>query len=280
VTQTPHDQLAKLYLQEFLAPFGVVERQYEVPGEAKQVDVWFVPHRSHDESMAEMGILGRMTQGPSLLEAFRNTPTRTEVRTCLLKLLWIQDDEQRKTNQEEQRLSEADLPMLWILAAKASRPLLADMGGLILADWLPGIYFMPKLLRVAIVVIDELPETAETLWLRILGRGNTQERAIRELLALPQDFPRRSTILRLLAAWKVKMDMGELTDFTEREEIMALSEAFLTWEQEKEIQSKQEERQAIALNMLKDNLPLEQIVRLTGLTIEQVQILQAQSEQN
>jgi predicted transposase YdaD len=59
---------------------------------------------------------------------------------------------------------------------------------------------------------------------------------------------------------------------------MALSEAFLTWEQEKETQSKQEERQTIALNMLKDNLPLEQIVRLTGLTIAQVQALQAQAE--
>lgn len=280
MTQTPHDQLAKLYLEEFLAPFGKVERQYEVPGEAKQVDVWFVPHRSDDVAMAEMGILGRMTQGPCLLEPFRSTPTRTEVRTCLLKLLWIQDDEQRKTNQEEQRLSEADLPMLWILAAKASRPLLVDAGGLMQEDWLPGIYFLPKLLKAAIVVIDELPETAETLWLRILGRGDTQERAIRELLALPPDFPRRSTILRLLAAWKVKMDMGELTDFIERGEIMALSEAFLTWEQEKETQSKQEERQTIALNMLKDNLSLEQIVRLTGLTIEQVQALQAQVEQN
>jgi hypothetical protein len=28
--------------------------------------------------------------------------------------------------------------------------------------------------------------------------------------------------------------------------------------------------------MLRDNLPLEQIVRLTGLTIEQVQVLQAE----
>jgi hypothetical protein len=32
--------------------------------------------------------------------------------------------------------------------------------------------------------------------------------------------------------------------------------------------------------MLKDNLPLEQIVRLTELTIEQVQSLQAQAEKD
>jgi hypothetical protein len=45
MAQTPHDQLAKQYLETFLAPFGVVERQYEVPGEAKHIDVWFVPKR-------------------------------------------------------------------------------------------------------------------------------------------------------------------------------------------------------------------------------------------
>jgi hypothetical protein len=39
MAQTPHDQLAKQYLETFLAPFGVVERQYEVPGEAKYIDV-------------------------------------------------------------------------------------------------------------------------------------------------------------------------------------------------------------------------------------------------
>jgi predicted transposase YdaD len=33
----------------------------------------------------------------------------------------------------------------------------------------------------------------------------------------------------------------------------------------------------IALNMLKDNLPLEQITRLTGLTIAQIEELQTQA---
>jgi predicted transposase YdaD len=48
--------------------------------------------------------------------------------------------------------------------------------------------------------------------------------------------------------------------------------------------AKTEERLAtqtrIALNMLKDNLPLDQISRLTGLTLEQLQQLQANQPQN
>jgi predicted transposase YdaD len=42
-------------------------------------------------------------------------------------------------------------------------------------------------------------------------------------------------------------------------------------------ETRAEERVAIALNMLKENLPMEQIVRLTGLTIAQLQELQIQS---
>ncbi|KAM3097763.1 hypothetical protein ACKFKG_07680 [Phormidesmis sp. 146-35] len=39
MTQTPFDQLAKQYLEEFLASIGLIERRYEIPGEAKFVDV-------------------------------------------------------------------------------------------------------------------------------------------------------------------------------------------------------------------------------------------------
>jgi hypothetical protein len=268
MTTAPHDQLAKRYLEEFLAPLGKVERQYEVPGEAKQVDVWFVPERPGEQ--ADLGILGRMTQGMCLLEAFRNGPTRAEIRTCLLKLLWVQEDQQR---QAAQSLAEPALPRLWILAATVSQPVLTESGGLVKVDWLPGIYFMPELLKSAIVVIDQLPETVETLWVRILGRGVTQERAIREVLALSRDYPRRSTVLRLLAAWKVTMSVGELADFTEQGEIMALSEAFLTWEQEKETQTKE----VMALKMLQEGATLDFVAKVTGFTAEQLQGLRARA---
>jgi predicted transposase/invertase (TIGR01784 family) len=71
---------------------------------------------------------------------------------------------------------------------------------------------------------------------------------------------------------------------------MALSEAYLAWETElKEISREEglreglqegEERRAraMAITMLQDNLPVEQIVRFTGLTLAQVQQIQLQME--
>jgi hypothetical protein len=278
MTQTPFDQMSKQYLEEFLEPFGSVQRQYEVPGEAKFVDVWFVPNQAAETTTADLGILGRMTRGMCLLEPYRNAPTRTEVRVSVMKLVWVQEDERRKAEQDEQRLNEDNLPKLWILASTVSQPVLQESEAKIRTDWCSGIYFVPEIFKTAIVAIDELPETPETLWLRILGRDGTQTRAIREVLALPLEHPRRSKVLRLLASWQVRIDLGELMDFLPQEEgVMALSEAFLTWEQETQEQIKAQERMAIALNMLRENVPLEQVSRFTGLSMEQLQQLQSQT---
>jgi predicted transposase/invertase (TIGR01784 family) len=75
---------------------------------------------------------------------------------------------------------------------------------------------------------------------------------------------------------------------------MALSEAYLAWETELKETSREEGLQeglreglqegeerrarAVAITMLQDNLPLEQIVRFTGLTLAQVQQIQLQME--
>jgi predicted transposase/invertase (TIGR01784 family) len=60
-------------------------------------------------------------------------------------------------------------------------------------------------------------------------------------------------------------------DTAQKEEVMQVT---TSWERKGKIEGKIEERQAIALNMLKDNLPLEQISRWTGLSIAEVQKLQ------
>jgi Domain of unknown function (DUF4351) len=134
----------------------------------------------------------------------------------------------------------------------------------------------PSPQQLDIVAIDELPETAETLWLRILGRGATQEQAIREVLALPAAYPRRNLILRLLASWKVRIDISELMNFTEREEIMALSEAFLAWERETQDRSQQAEARTFVLRLLGrkfGQLPDHTLDRIDTLSTPQLESL-------
>jgi hypothetical protein len=130
VQETCHDpnpvRSSKQYLEEFLEPFGSVQRQYEVPGEAKFVDLWFVPDHAAESPTAELGILGQMAAGMCLLEPYRNAPTRTEVRVSVMKLVWVQEDERRKAEQDERRLNQENLPKLWILANTVSQPVLQE----------------------------------------------------------------------------------------------------------------------------------------------------------
>ncbi|MGB8698644.1 MAG: hypothetical protein WCD18_04440 [Thermosynechococcaceae cyanobacterium] len=143
MTQVPFDQLSKQYLEEFLEPLGTVQRNLEVPGESKYVDVWFVPTKPLSRWVQDLGLLGQIIQTPCLLEPFRNAPNRTEIRTCILKLLWIQEDQRRKGKLQVQSRQEHDLPQLWILAAIATHPVIRDFGGLEQLQWGAGIYHLP-----------------------------------------------------------------------------------------------------------------------------------------
>ncbi len=138
---------------------------------------------------------------------------------------------------------------------------------------MPGVYFLAGILKTAIIAIDQLPETEATLLLRVLGRDRTQKRAIREVLALSINHPGRNSILRLLANWKVRIDLTEIMESAEREEIMALSEAFLAWETETQTRSQQRERRSLILLQLEQKfgiLPPEIIDQISALSLDQM----------
>jgi hypothetical protein len=95
---------------------------------------------------------------------------------------------------------------------------------------------------------------------------------------MPKSTPMRYETLQLVFSWRVAIDLEDLAaEFATQEETMALSEAYLAWETELKETSREEGEMkratAMARTMLEDNLPLEQIVRFTGLTLAQIQQL-------
>ncbi|MGF1602565.1 MAG: DUF4351 domain-containing protein [Thermosynechococcaceae cyanobacterium] len=227
MTQNPYDQLSKQVLEEILAPWAEVQRSLEIPGEAKFVDLWFRPLREQSKGAEIKDLLAKIAKQPCLLEPYRNPPSRDEVRSCLLKLFWVQEDLRRKA---KQALSSGEMPSLWILATSISKPVLQDFFGHTQSNWGAGIYCLAPGLGTALVSLNELPRTRETLTLRILGRGEMQQQAIADVLALPPQDSQRLTLLRILGNWKVTLELSE-AEFEEQESIMALSQAFLEWEQ-------------------------------------------------
>lgn len=250
MTRTPFDTFSKQFLEAFLSPLGAVETTREVPGESRFIDVQFVPAAHPQTDSRRIGLLGRIAATSCLIEPFRNSPTPTEVRSCLLKLFLVQGEAQRQARREDLRLREADLPQLWVLAPSASESLLQGLATHQSEAWLPGIYFLGDHLKTALVAINQLPTTEETLWIRILGKGATQQQAIAQVLALPLDDPRRLSALQLLAAWKITMEVSSVLDDEERELMVTLSQAYLDWEQETKQQGAEQASRSLILRLL------------------------------
>lgn len=68
MTRFIHDQFAKQYLAELLAPLGEVQTPREVSGEVRQIDVWFAPSPQPSAEAQQLGLLGRFAATPCLLE--------------------------------------------------------------------------------------------------------------------------------------------------------------------------------------------------------------------
>ena len=248
MTRQPHDQFAKQYLQELLNALGKVEISREVLPEVRQIDVWFVPAMPStlaESTTSARGLLGKLALTPCLLEPFRNPPQETEVRSCMLKLFAMCSQFERQAKQKQQTLKPDDLPHLWILSPSCSEARLKGFGTQLKRkeNWPKGVYFLAPSLRTALVAINQLPVTRQTLWLRVLGKGETQRQAVRELEKLPPGEPLREAILELMAKWHISLQKSENLTQEAQELLMNLSSAYLQWREETLQQGRQEGRQ-------------------------------------
>ena len=229
MTRFIHDQFAKDYLEEMLTPYGEVKSSRRVSAEVREIDIWFSPRQ--DANCTELGLLGKLAATDSMFEPFRNPATPDQIRFCLLKLIQVFAELQRESNRNKTGLAEVDLPRLWILTPTASDAILAGFRATPAPDWETGVYFLADYLRAAIVVIHRLKRTRETLWLRLLGKGNVQKQAIDEIENLPPDNPFRSNSLKLLYNLQRNLQLRQDIDPNDQELVMRLAPLY---EQERE----------------------------------------------
>ncbi|MDB9519632.1 hypothetical protein PN466_22055 [Roseofilum reptotaenium CS-1145] len=195
MTRFIHDQFAKQYLTELLSPLGTVETNKEIASQVRYIDLLFIPASDANPERENLGLLGRLIATTALIEPFRNPINKSELRTCMIKLFTLQ------AQWERQNYKESDLPHLWILTPTASVDFLNSCHATSDEEnWGSGLYFCPDTFKTAVIVIHQLPQTPETLWLRLLGRGQVQKQAIQELEALPRDNPQRKNVLKLVKA--------------------------------------------------------------------------------
>ena len=116
-----------------------------------------------------------------------------ELRACLIKhfIAWYPRElrtrpENRKRKADEIPIVPFVKPVLWILVAAVSAPMLREPEIAALSAWPRGVYaFGGDLLRVRIVVASELPRERSTLLVRLMAAGPLLGGALADLAALP-----------------------------------------------------------------------------------------------
>jgi len=269
MTRFIHDQFAKDYLEELLKPYGEVQAASQVAGEIREIDVLFTPFPNQTTNVELLGLLGKLATTPAIFEPFRNPASTEEICDCLLKSLEVRGALRRAAKREQTNKTKIEIPKLWILTPTASRNILSGFSETTKPDSLPGIYYLAKSLHAAIVVIHQLPQTQETLWLRLLGRGTVQKRAIDELAALPLNQPYVKITLELLYNLQKNLKINQSSQTEDQELIMRLAPLY------------QQDRELAKQEGLQEGLQKEKrlIIRQLNRRIEEIDSLLIQKVQ-
>ena len=231
----PFDHLAKKVGKGALDPSGNTIVQYEISRDAQHADLRHDPDRKRKRERAKLGLLGRIAASLCLLDVFGHAMSAAELRACISKHFAHWEECARKTRALNKRRKEKGLrpvqrapPLLWIIAAAASAPMLHKIGATAAEGWPPGVYFVGSdVFGVGIVIADELPRERATLLVRIMAAGPVLADAVAELAALPADAHERTVAENILVHLQQRLGKKPSRTPEEEEFIVTMQK---TWE--------------------------------------------------
>jgi len=232
MTQFPHDEFVKEYIPDLIGEYGLAKAGEIVGSEMREIDVFFIPQKPVPTTPETLGLLGKLAQTTCLFEVFRNSIETHQIIECLSKLFDVQGKQRREKRKNKETISDNEIPFLWILTPTLSSNKLENFSAQLNKNiYGNGVYLFPPSLRSGLVVIHQLPVNQETLWLRMLGKGNVQQKAIEELKNLPPDYPHKDNIielvLNLLTMLESNQKEGNILQPEDRELVMKLSPVYL-----------------------------------------------------
>lgn len=196
-----YDQLAKRLARRAFEPLGRTRVQHEISPNAQYADIYHVPDPARSKERARLGLLGRLSSEPCLIEVFSHTPSVRDICACLGKYMvaWTPDGSKGRGKAKKQGADTPDPPpsFLWIIATGRPERVLAEAGSRA-KGWPEGVYFLPSFFRVGIIVASELPRERSTLLVRLMAAGSLLAEAIDELAALPKDAHEHSVAAQIL----------------------------------------------------------------------------------
>ncbi len=244
-------QFAKGLFSTLLSPHGTVEVDKELPPpEPEEIPVFCIP-TVDKEITDELGLLKRFLNKDALFHPYFYEVDEFDIQDCLYVILnffneykarkerytlefesflkehgdyldkfkdgYEDDDYEHEDysyrDARDSWIKETFFPFSWVIIPTGDESLLDDFGADPSEDWVKGVYLVAPAFRMGIVVVDELPKTYETLWLRLLTTGEVLLQAIDELEALPATnvlrFKALNSLMGLYTSLKASQDLDD-----------------------------------------------------------------------
>jgi hypothetical protein len=313
MAQYKHDRFFKFYIQSLYRSKGDTIKNVQIHNdEDLEIDLMFVGDLAKQAWKEQnLGLFDKLmqTHPTVIIEHYSNYLESVDVDDCITRknLYWkyerkqlikVAKSEQNLTSSEQlpkPDIARIDLnnPFTWVLTVNCGKQILKDCAAQVHPDFVaPGVYLLPNQWRTGIVIIEQLSAAPEHLWLKMLGNRESARRAFRGIdqLATPDRTGKNDIMAACLKYCVYLKDLAADSLTTEESEFMKTMEEIDVWYEtqmnqaelkgklEGKLEGEQLQKQSIALNMIQENIPLEVIARITGLTIDQLQKLQASQE--
>lgn len=225
-----HDLLCKHLLREALDPLGTIELEKPVaPLDEQRIDVYceLRPDLPPPDALPHLGLVRRMAEVERrcMIEPFSATPSVDSIDDNLRKKLNLHHGLKKAA-----KGAPLSKPVLWVLSPGRPEEVLHGYVGAPVDDWPSGFYRCAPELAMWIVVLAEIPKTADTLLLRLLGTATMQLEALRELDAGPLSEAQRQPWIDILADVRYLFD--EEPNLSPEEQTI-VTELRQRWEREK-----------------------------------------------
>jgi hypothetical protein len=297
MAQYKHDRFFKFYIKSLYRSKGDTIKNVQIHNdEDLEIDLMFIGDLAKQAwKEQDFGLFDRLmkTHPTMIIEHYSGYLEGVDIDDCITRknLYWrYQRKELIKTAKSEQKLTssqqlpksdmakiEGNNPFTWVLTVNCGKQILQACAAQAHPSFASGVYLLPSQWRMGVVVIELLADTPEHLWLKMLGNRESARRAFRGIdqLSSPAQTSRNDIMAACLKYCVYLKDLAADSLTTEESEFMKTMEEIDVWYESELNKAKLEGKIEIALNMLRKNIPLEMIAEVTGLTVEQLQQLQA-----
>jgi hypothetical protein len=210
------DVFAKEHARIIGEGLGEFDNNLSISTETLDFDVLFIPNAEFlAQSDRDLDLYCRLLKTDSVvnLEFFSGALRPENLRECRIRtnLDWVKQKNSydslmkkirgSKDGTETQNLTakpiEPKLKFCWIIVALVSTKTLDSYQSKPHPLWGKGVYLLPEIERMGVVIIPELEKNQDTLWLRTLGKEKVLKEAFVETIRLPSDHPKRNAIIDL-----------------------------------------------------------------------------------